>query len=84
MLFPEIEIRLRQELPAGNAPAAVRELEARAETLLARYPARSDAGVVRGDGCVVCPSYGDACAGIEREWWNEWEWEEISERVAGA
>jgi hypothetical protein len=39
---------------------------------------------VRGEGCVVCPSYGDTCAGIEREWWNEWEWEELSERVGGA
>jgi len=84
VLFPESENRLRGELPVAAAPAAVRELEARAEALIARYPARGDAGVVRGDGCVVCPAYGDACGGIEREWWNEWEWEELAEHVAGA
>jgi len=84
VLFPESEIQLRRELPTPEAPAAVREATARAEELIARYPGRVPADVVRGDGCVVCPSYGDACGGIEREWWNEWEWEELSERVAGA
>lgn len=87
VLFPESEIQLKRsgvrELPAGDVPAEVRELEARAEELIARYPARA-VDVVRGEGCVVCPSYGDACSGIEREWWNEWEWEELDERVAGA
>ncbi|HEV2721363.1 MAG TPA: hemerythrin domain-containing protein [Thermoanaerobaculia bacterium] len=86
VLFPESEMQLRRngirELSAGDTPAAVREMEAHAEALIARYPPRGDADVVRGEGCVVCPSYGDACAGIEREWWNEWEWEELSERVA--
>ena len=84
VLFPESELKLRRELPLGETPAEVRALEARAEALIARYPPRGDADVVRGEGCVVCPSYGDTCGGIEREWWNEWEWEELSERVASA
>jgi hemerythrin-like domain-containing protein len=87
VLFPECETQLRRngvrELPLAETPAAVRELEARAATLIDKYPPR-DLGVIRGEGCVVCPSYGDACGGLEREWWNEWEWEELSERVGGA
>lgn len=32
---------------------------------------------MRGESCAVCPAYPNACAGIEREWWSESEWEEF-------
>jgi hypothetical protein len=35
---------------------------------------------VRGDGCVICPSYGVTCEGLEREWWNAHEWDEFFAR----
>jgi hypothetical protein len=38
---------------------------------------------VRGGGCVLCPSYGITCDGLEREWWTELEWEETWERSDG-
>jgi hypothetical protein len=31
----------------------------------------------------MCPAYGVSCNGLEREWWNESEWEEIHERLTG-
>ena len=30
--------------------------------------------------CVVCPSYGLSCEGLEREWWTEQEWDDFRER----
>jgi hemerythrin-like domain-containing protein len=87
ILFPESEDRLRRN--------GVRELDARAmtsdehaaaavgDTLIARYPPM-EPDVTRGDGCVMCHAYGDTCRGLEREWWNEWEWEEMSEHVAAS
>lgn len=87
ILFPESEDRLRRN--------GVRELDARAMTraeedaaalglaLVALYkPIEPD--LTRGDGCVMCHAYGDTCRGLEREWWNEWEWEEMSEHIAAS
>lgn len=85
ILFPESEDRLRR--------TGVRELDARAITpmeqaaaatgdaLIAQYPP-IEPDLTRGDGCVMCHAYGDTCRGLEREWWNEWEWEEMSEHIA--
>ena len=88
VLFPECEIQLRRagvrELEARPASAVITLVAQRAEDLIAQYPPAYAADVIRGDGCVMCPSYGDTCRGIEREWWNEWEWEELEEHVASS
>jgi len=85
VLLPESEVRLRQANVldlAGRAPTAG-ELEARAEgeRLVAAWAFTDDAGGVRGEGCVVCPSYGSTCRGVEAEWWNESEWSEFSDHL---
>jgi hemerythrin-like domain-containing protein len=86
VFFPEAEARLRR--------SGVRELAARAITeeeeaaarigaaLVARFAPLHD--VLRGDGCVMCPSFHVTCSGLEHEWWNEWEWEEMAEHVASS
>jgi hemerythrin-like domain-containing protein len=85
VLFPESEARLRkqgvQELNGRAMTEAEREAREAAEALLARYPPSSDAAAIRGDGCVLCPAMGEACAGLEAEWWNEWEWEEFEDHL---
>ena len=84
VLIPESEVRLGQanvlEL-AGRAPTP-EELAARDEgrLLAERWPFVPGDGV-RGEGCVVCPSYGTTCRGVEAEWWNESEWEEFSDHL---
>lgn len=86
VLLPESEVRLRKhgirELPSraltGEEEAAMRAGQA----LLKRYPPMQDAGVVRGDGCVCCPAFVEGCKGLEREWWNEWEWEELDDHLS--
>jgi hemerythrin-like domain-containing protein len=85
VLLPEAQERLRRvnvhEL-AGREPSpeelAARETGAR---LIARYAPSDDPGAVRGEGCVVCPSFGVDCEGVEHEWWNEFEWEEFSDHL---
>ena len=85
VLLPESEARLRRhhvlELP--SRPMSMEEAEARAdgERLLTKYPPVQDREVMRGDGCVHCPAYGETCRGLEREWWNEWEWEEFEDHM---
>lgn len=85
VLFPESEGRLKRcgltELP--SRPATPEELEAKGqgESLVARYQPASDFDGFRGDGCVACPAYGKDCQGLEREWWNEWEWEELDDHL---
>ena len=85
VLLPEAEHRLRRvsvlELP--DRPPSAEELAARAagERLRERYPPSHDAGAVRGEGCVVCPSFGVSCEGVEREWWNDSEWEEFADHL---
>jgi hemerythrin-like domain-containing protein len=82
VLLPESEERLRQsgvhELD-GRLPTK-EELDARAEgeRLVDLYPPSTDLGPIRGEGCVICPSYGTTCGGLEREWWNDSEWERFS------
>jgi hemerythrin-like domain-containing protein len=85
VLFPECEERLVR--------AGVRELPTRAPTpeqaaarddgdaLALRFPPMVDLGIVRGEGCAICPSFGVRCDGIEREWWSELEWDEFPDRV---
>jgi hemerythrin-like domain-containing protein len=85
VLFPESEVRLRQsnvlELE-GRAPTD-EELAARTEgeRLVSAWLFTPDSGGVRGEGCVVCPSYGTTCRGVEAEWWNESEWGEFSDHL---
>ena len=84
VLIPESELRLRQANvleQAGRAPTP-EELAARDEgtRLAAAWPFAPGDGV-RGEGCVVCPSYGTTCRGVEAEWWNESEWEEFSDHL---
>ena len=79
VLLPESEKRLAlamvRELdcrPMTGTEAAARE---DGERLARTYPQAYDPGAIRGEGCVICPSHGVLCEGIEREWWNDWEWE---------
>jgi hemerythrin-like domain-containing protein len=79
VLLPESESRLARamirELPTREPTAAEAEARAGGERLAREYPQAFDAGAIRGEGCVICPSYGSSCEGVEREWWNDWEWE---------
>lgn len=85
VFFPEGAERLRKhgvfELE-GRAPTDD-ELTAKreAEALLERFPVLFDPTVYRGDGCVMCPAYNETCSGLEREWWTDSEWEELSQRL---
>jgi hemerythrin-like domain-containing protein len=87
VLLPESEARLAKkgvrELP--SRPMSSEESAARAtgERLIAVYPPSDDPTIVRGDGCVSCHAFGDSCRGLEREWWNEWEWEEFEDHLGG-
>jgi hemerythrin-like domain-containing protein len=84
VLLPESEARLRRAgLPdlAGRAPdAPERAARDGAGRLLELYPPREDSHAIRGEGCVICPSYGTSCEGLEREWWSEQEWDDFKER----
>ena len=85
VLFPECRPRLRRngvtELPSRPmTPDERRALEG-GQTLADRYPPPADPGVMRGDGCIMCPAFGVTCRGLEREWWNEWEWDEFEDRM---
>jgi hemerythrin-like domain-containing protein len=87
VLFPESEHQLRRngvrELASRSATSAENDAASLGDTLIARHPPMQP-DIVRGDGCVMCHAYGDGCRGLEREWWNEWEWEEMSEHVAAS
>jgi hemerythrin-like domain-containing protein len=84
VLLPESELRLRRngvwELEARGANASELETAANAEALTQRYPPL-EPDLARGEGCALCPSYGSECGGVEREWWNEWEWEEMDDHL---
>jgi hemerythrin-like domain-containing protein len=86
VLFPEAEERLRikhvRELPSRAPTAEEASARAEGERLAAKYPRFHDAEVLRGDGCVMCPAYGDTCRGLEREWWNDNEWDELPDRAS--
>ncbi len=85
VLFPECEERLTRagvrELP--TRPPTAEEAAARddGDALVERWPPLVDLGIVRGEGCAICPSFGVRCDGVEREWWSELEWEEFPDRV---
>jgi hypothetical protein len=49
--------------------------------LLERYPPGPEPDVIRGDGCVMCPSFVKDCRGVEHEWWSEWEWDEFEDHL---
>lgn len=76
VLFPESELRLKRELPAAAAGEREAEALALAERLTTLYPPAEAVDLVRGEGCIMCDAFGDTCRGLEREWWNEWEWEQ--------
>jgi hemerythrin-like domain-containing protein len=83
VLFPHSSERLRRggvrEIPWRDP--TVEELEARddGERLVREYPPVHDPVVMRGEGCVFCPSYGVTCQGIELTWWGEEEWGEFGD-----
>jgi hemerythrin-like domain-containing protein len=85
VLFPESEPRLRRagvrELPSralSDEERAARDLGRR---LVRAYPPIDDRAIVRGDGCVCCPAYGVGCAGLERSWWSDSEWDELADHI---
>lgn len=86
VFFPESEARLRRSGVRELASRTISDTEQLAaeigQELSALYPPLND--LLRGDGCVMCPSFHISCSGIEREWWNEWEWEEMEEHVAAS
>jgi hemerythrin-like domain-containing protein len=85
VLLPESEARLRRvgRLELEGRPASPEEEAARDEgrRLLALYPPVHDRVALRGEGCVVCPSHGVTCDGVEREWWTDAEWGDFFDRV---
>lgn len=85
VFMPESEARLRRhhvhELPSRALAPDQEEARAQGERLRLKYPPLRDAEVLRGDGCALCPAYGESCRGLEREWWNEWEWEEFEDHM---
>ena len=60
---------------------AMREEEAQArrtiEKLIEKWPPLDDPDHIRGDGCMPCSAYGVSCGGVEKEWWNQWDWERM-------
>jgi len=85
VLFPEAEARLRKqglpELPTREMTASERAAMTTGRDLVARYTPVEDLSIIRGDGCVCCPALVEGCRGLEQEWWNEWEWEEMHDHL---
>jgi hemerythrin-like domain-containing protein len=85
VLLPESEHRLRRhgvrELPLRPLLPAEADARSAGEALLARYPPVHEPDVLRGDGCVMCPSFVDNCEGVERAWWNDHEWDEFEDHL---
>lgn len=85
VMLPESEKRLRRVgvLELDGRRPTTEETAARdgGERLVRRYPPAQDHAAIRGEGCVVCASYGVDCDGVEREWWNESEWEEFPDHL---
>jgi hemerythrin-like domain-containing protein len=85
VLLPESEERLRRvgvlELPGPQPSPEALAARADGERLALAYEPARDPGALRGEGCVICPSFGSPCEGVEREWWNEWEWDEFADRL---
>lgn len=87
VLLPESEERLRRlnihELPSRPPTGAEQAALLEGQALVARYPEFADTVVMRGAGCIICPAYGVSCRGLEREWWNDSEWDEHADRFSG-
>jgi hemerythrin-like domain-containing protein len=87
VLFPECGPRLRRngvvELPSRPMAPDEQDAMSAGRALVARYPASDHPDVMRGDGCIMCPAFAVTCRGLEREWWNEWEWDEFEDRMSG-
>lgn len=85
VLFPEAEARFRRACVGeldDRAPDAEEERSLLdAVALVAKYPPREIAGMVRGDGCACCPRYGVDCEGVEREWSTDLELEDTIDRI---
>jgi hemerythrin-like domain-containing protein len=85
VLLPESALRLHRcgvrELPGREETQEEAAAWAAGEALVAGYPPVHEPELMRGDGCVFCPAFATTCRGIEREWWNEWEWEEFEEHL---
>lgn len=79
VLFPEAAERLSRsgvaELVGRAESTDETRVRSAAEKLVERWPPIDDPDLFRGDGCMACSAFGDACDGIEREWWNAWEWD---------
>ncbi|HJW72835.1 MAG TPA: hemerythrin domain-containing protein [Geothrix sp.] len=86
VLFPEGQERLRRahvyELPSRPMTELERQAREYGSALLAAYPPVHDAEALRGDGCMLCPSYGTSCEGLEVEWWSDQEWDENRQRIS--
>lgn len=87
VVFPEGQERLRRahvyELPSRPMTGLEQDAHAFGTALVVTYPPQHDAEAIRGGGCVLCPSYGNTCNGLEMEWWTDLEWEETWERSDG-
>jgi len=87
VLFPECEPRLRRngvtELASRPMTPEERDALAAGQALVAQYPPAPNPDVMRGEGCIMCPAFGESCRGLELEWWNEWEWDEFEDRMSG-
>jgi hemerythrin-like domain-containing protein len=85
VLLPESEERLRRrgvyELPGRDLTAEEEAARVDGLALVAAYPPAPEPDVLRGEGCVMCPAFVDNCRGLEREWWNEWEWDEFEDHL---
>jgi len=79
VLLPEAAERLVRggvaELSGRPESSDETRVRGAAEQLARRWPPLDDPDLFRGDGCMACSAFGDTCDGIEREWWNPWEWE---------
>jgi hemerythrin-like domain-containing protein len=88
VMIPEAEARLVRsgvrELETREPTSEEKEVELSGRQLVERYPPTEDPDLVRGEGCVMCTSYGVRCEGLEREWWNEYEWLESDEHIASS
>jgi len=80
VLIPEAEVRLQRsgvrELETRELTDEETAMESAGRALVARYEPIEDPDMIRGEGCIMCTSYGVHCEGLEREWWNEYEWAE--------
>ncbi len=87
VMLPESEERLRRafvrELPSRPLTPAEYGAREGALALLACYPPVEDPTLIRGDGCMACPSHGLTCDGLEHAWWTEEEWEHRPSRLGG-